>query len=131
MKVVYFCLKINVKFVLYRNLFLLYDFLSLEYLRLTWAKCSLRTCVAQLEGELIAHKNCIEERNIFIKQFLHWSLCKNKQLLFTYTSHFDFDLKPTLISTFWLISRIVWFTSWITCRKWRLSLRETKWIPRT
>ena len=34
MKVVYFCLKISVKFVLYRNFFLLYDFLSLEYLRL-------------------------------------------------------------------------------------------------
>ena len=34
MKVVYFCLKISVKFVLYRNFILLYDFLSLEYIRL-------------------------------------------------------------------------------------------------
>ena len=83
MKVVYFCLKISVKFVLYRNFFLLYDFLSLEYLRLAGPSTVFaRACLAQLAGELIAHKNHIEERNIFVKQFLHWFLCINEQLLF-------------------------------------------------
>ena len=83
MKVVYFCLKINVKFVLYRNFFLLYDFLSLEYLRLA-GSIAVFACarLAQLARELIAHKNLIEERNIFVKQILHWFLCINKQLLF-------------------------------------------------
>ena len=83
MKVVYFCLKINVKFVLYRNFFLLYDFLSLEYLRLAGPSAVFaRAYLAQLAGELIAHKNHIEERNIFVKQILHWFLYINNQLLF-------------------------------------------------
>ena len=83
MKVVYFCLKINVKLVLYRNFFLLYDFLSLEYLRLAGPSTVFaRARLAQLAGELIAHKNHIEERNIFVKQILHWFLCINEQLLF-------------------------------------------------
>ena len=83
MKVVYFCLKINTKLVLYRNFFLLYDFLSLKYLRLA-GPSAVFACVrlAQLAGELIAHKNHIKERNIFVKQILHWFLCINKQLLF-------------------------------------------------
>ena len=83
MKVVYFCLKVNVKFVLYRNFFLLYDFLSLEYLRLAGPSTACaRARLAQLAGELIGHKNHIEERNIFGKQILHWFLCINEQLLF-------------------------------------------------
>ena len=83
MKVVYFCPKINVKFVLYRNFFLLYDFLSLEYLKLAGPSAVFaRARMAQLAGELIAHKNHIEERNIFVKQILHWFLCINEQILF-------------------------------------------------
>ena len=83
MKVAYFCLKINVKFVLYRNFFLLYDFLSLEYLRLAGPSTVFAcTCLVQFAGELIAYRNHIEERNIFVKQFLHWFLCINEQLLF-------------------------------------------------
>ena len=83
MKLVYFCLKINVKFVLYRNFFLLYDFLSLEYLRLAGPGVVFaRASLAQLAGELIAHKNHIKERNIYVKQSLHWFLCISEQLLF-------------------------------------------------
>ena len=82
MKVVYFCLKISVKFVLYKNFFLLYDFLSLEYLRLAGPSAVFAcTRFAQLAGELIVNKNYIEERNIFVKRFLHLFLGIDEQLL--------------------------------------------------
>ena len=83
MKVIYFCLKINLKFVLYRNLFLPDDFLCLEYLRLAGPSAVFaRARLAQLAEELIAQKNHIEERNVFVQQILHWLFCINKQLLF-------------------------------------------------
>ena len=50
--------------------------LSLEYLRLAGSSAVFAQArLAQTAGELIVHKNHIKERNIFIKQILHWSLC--------------------------------------------------------